>query len=375
MKALFLVFHGFAPHNGISKKITYQLDAFRNNGLDMKLCYMINDINGSLVRMIDDVPLVNFGRGIKAKLLKRVEYHSLIKYIFDNEIRYVYMRSDHNANPFTVFLIKKLKKKGVIVDMEIPTYPYDKEYIHFGLYDKFTLLIDRLFRKKIAQYLHRIVTFTDSNKIFGRETIRISNGIDFTKIRIKDNNSLPTDCFNLIAVAEIHFWHGFDRIVSGLVEYYKTNPKTKVFLHLVGEGVQDELEVISKIATDGNVDSFIVYHGQLWGDELDLIFDISHFGIASLGRHRSGIVKIKTLKNREYAARGIPFIYSEIDEDFENMPYIMKASPDNTPISITSIIDFYNKRIFSPLEIRSSIEEKLSWNFQVKIILNHIGID
>ncbi len=37
------------------------------------------------------------------------------------------------------------------------------------------------------------------------------------------------------------------------------------------------------------------------------------------------IFKIKTLKNREYAARGIPFIYSEIDDDFENMPYIIKV--------------------------------------------------
>ncbi len=34
-------------------------------------------------------------------------------------------------------------------------------------------------------------------------------------------------------------------------------------------------------------------------------------GIASLGRHRNGITRIKTLKNREYAARGIPFVYSE----------------------------------------------------------------
>lgn len=48
-------------------------------------------------------------------------------------------------------------------------------------------------------------------------------------------------------------------------------------------------------------------------------------GIASLGRHRNGITRIKTLKNREYAARGIPFVYSENDSDFDGMPYVMKA--------------------------------------------------
>lgn len=64
------------------------------------------------------------------------------------------------------------------------------------------------------------------------------------------------------------------------------------------------------------------------------MFNQCDFGIGSLGRHRSGIDKIKTLKNREYAARGIPFIYSETDEDFEQMPYVLKAPADESPIDI-----------------------------------------
>ena len=67
-------------------------------------------------------------------------------------------------------------------------------------------------------------------------------------------------------------------------------------------------------------------------------------GIGSLARHRSGIDKIKTLKNREYAARGIPFVYSETDDDFEHQPYILKAAPDDSPLtsksnSLLSIIE------------------------------------
>ena len=68
------------------------------------------------------------------------------------------------------------------------------------------------------------------------------------------------------------------------------------------------------------------------GKELDELFDLADFAIGSLARHRSHIDKIKTLKNREYAARGIPFIYSETDEDFDRMPYILKAPADESAI-------------------------------------------
>ena len=38
---------------------------------------------------------------------------------------------------------------------------------------------------------------------------------------------------------------------------------------------------------------------------------------------RQGIYNIKTLKNREYAARGFGFVYSETDDDFDRMPYTL----------------------------------------------------
>ena len=39
---------------------------------------------------------------------------------------------------------------------------------------------------------------------------------------------------HLIGVAEIHFWHGFDRLIKGLKEYYAHNPGYKVYFHIVG---------------------------------------------------------------------------------------------------------------------------------------------
>ena len=62
MKILFLIFHGFDPNNGISKKISYQLNAFKANGHEAHLCYMDETI--SKRRIVDDQIIVDYGNGI-----------------------------------------------------------------------------------------------------------------------------------------------------------------------------------------------------------------------------------------------------------------------------------------------------------------------
>ena len=98
-------------------------------------------------------------------------------------------------------------------------------------------------------------------------------------------------------------------------------------------------------------------------------FNQSCFAIGSLARHRSGITIIKTLKNREYATRGIPFIYSEQDSDFDNQPYVIKASPDESPINVQQILDFIDHHQIKPEEIRKTVEN-LSWKIQMQKVID-----
>ena len=77
---------------------------------------------------------------------------------------------------------------------------------------------------------------------------------------------------------------------------------------------------------------------------------------------------IKTLKNREYATRGIPFIYSETDSDFDNKPYVLKASPDDSPINVMEILDFISHNQLLPQEIRKTVEG-LSWQIQMRRVV------
>ena len=111
--------------------------------------------------------------------------------------------------------------------------------------------------------------------------------------------------------------------------------------------------------------------GQLFGEQLDEVFNCCDFAIGSLGRHRSGITHIKTLKNREYACRGIPFIYSECDSDFDNQPYVLKAPADESPIAIDSIIDFVNRCKLKPEDIRKTVEH-LTWKQQMQRVIDEL---
>jgi hypothetical protein len=185
----------------------------------------------------------------------------------------------------------------------------------------------------------------------------------------------------LIGVAEVHIWHAFDRMVSGIGEYYRNtkNPR-KVVFHIVG-GVHPNERYkanqfhpgLQTIIDKYGVQDSVVFHGQLFGEQLDEVFNQCCFAIGSLARHRSGVYRLKTLKNREYATRGLPFIYSEEDSDFDGQPYVLKVPADESPIDIGTIVSFADNHQFRPEEIRATVKH-ISWKIQMGKVLESLNI-
>ncbi len=74
------------------------------------------------------------------------------------------------------------------------------------------------------------------------------------------------------------------------------------------------------------------------------------------------------LKVREYCSRGIPFMISNNDPDFPPaFPYCLSLPPDDTPVSMDTVIGFYHTvyaHQFHPGEMREYAEDHLDW--QVK---------
>ena len=375
MKILFLVYHGFSAESGISKKIHYQVKGLRQNGHEVHLCYYDFDSRGHRCRYVDDSIIADYGTGAIAALHSRIDLGCISRYCIENGIEMVYARSFMNASPVIVRLFDRLKKAGIKCVTEIPTYPYDSEFKGYPLKYKIPLYIDMMFRNQLAAKMEAIVTFSNEKSIFGQRTIRISNGIDLESIHLH-NPHKQTD-IHLIAVAEIHYWHGFDRLVAGLGEYYKSNPNgRKVYFHVVGweddrGTTSNGYLTVEQMAIRYGIEKYIINHGKLFGNELDDVFNQCTFAIGSLGRHRSGITDIKTLKNREYAARGISFIYSENDSDFDDKPYIIKAPADESPINVQEIIDYIYNHDINPAEIRKTVEH-LSWKYQMEKVITEL---
>lgn len=375
MKILFLVYHGFSDYSGISKKIHYQVKGLRENGHQVFLCYYDFDANGHRCRYIDDKVIKDYGVGLIAGLRQRLDYNCIYDFCKEASIGFVYARCFQNASPFLISFFRKVRKLGIKTVTEIPTYPYDAEFRGFPFMRRVGLAIDKLFRKKLYSQMTAIVTFSDAKVIFGQRTIRISNGVDFDSIPVHRYAAPDDESIHIIGVAEVHYWHGYDRFLVGLGEYYKitTNPRRIIF-HVVG-GIGDS-ELYGSVNSQGlmrpihkyNLYDKVVFHGQLFGEQLDEVFNMCCFAIGSLARHRSGIVSIKTLKNREYATRGIPFIYSEKDDDFDGQTYVIKATPDESPIDINQIIDFIDSHHFDPIDIRQSVTH-LSWKNQMACVI------
>ena len=379
MRILFLVYHGFSEYSGISKKIHYQVKGLRENGHDVRLCYYGFAENGHRCRYIDDIVIQDYGKGKIAGIRQRFGYNCVYDYCIREKIELVYARCFQNANPWLICFFKKLRKTGIHSVTEIPTYPYDEEFKNFEWKMRAELIIDQIFRRKLYAQMDALVTFSNAVEIFGQRTIRISNGVDFDSIPLHQPSASPHSSeLHLIGVAEVHEWHGFDRVIAGIGEYNKmlkqgkTDVSIPVYFHVVGDVHPHLMNTVFKPLMDKyGLQKQIIFHGALFGDELTNVFNSCQFAIGSLGRHRSGITAIKTLKNREYATRGIPFIYSEQDSDFDMRPYVLKAPADESPINICQIIDFIASNRIAPAEIRSTVEH-LSWKIQMQTVLSEI---
>lgn len=374
MKGLFLVQHGFSDHSGISKKIAAQCKALTQCGVETSLCYQDITPDGTQRRVTDHTVLRDFGRGIRAKVLKRISFDDITDYIRREGISLLYVRHDLNANPLLTAWLRRIRRMGVRIALEIPTYPYDAEFAEAGSKERWQLRIDRMFRRGMARQAERIVTFSDDEQIFGQRTVRISNGIDFDAVPLKAAVRDLKDEVRLLAVANIHPWHGFDRVIEGLARYYAGPHERNVLLRIVGDGMPEILDDYRRRIERSGLEACVQLCGPLAGAALDEAFAWCDAGVASLARHRNGIESLKSLKNREYAARGIPFVYSERDSDFDPMPYVMKAPADESPLDIAAFLRFLDTANRTPERIRDTIRPALSWEQQMRRVLDAMDI-
>ncbi len=368
MKALYIAFEELNPTSGISKKIVSQCAAFNRLGAEMPLLCFKREA-GRLFSVIDGVEVYSFGSGKLKGIKCTYQFDYILRYIKKNGISFIYIRYFHFANSPMIHFLKQLRKEGVKVVMEVPTYPYDDEFRSKKFVIRVLHLVEMYFRKYLKKYVDRIASVQDYDSILGIPTVKISNGIDVDKISLR--NIKTHEGINFLGVANAQFWHGYDRVISGLGDYYRKGGKQNIQFIIVGRN-DFVINDLKRIAHENAVDERIHFEGTKEGVELDPYFDQADLAIGSLGGHRKGITDAKPLKCVEYAARGIPFVYSERNSDFDHTDFVKRVPDNESPIDIEDLIKFISSVSVKPEEMRSFVQNNLTWDKQMSKVLDSI---
>ncbi|WP_251623361.1 glycosyltransferase [Odoribacter lunatus] len=363
---VFLIFQEIHPDEGISKKILAQVKAIEKLGYRCQLGRFVMDGEGESHYYIGNSKIYTYGSGIICKFRKIYCYSAIANYLISkkNVIKCVYIRYTQFSNIFSAYFFKRLYDSSINILLEIPTYPYDGEFCYTSL-KSYRIIEERITRKKFMSYVNKIVTFSNNDYIFGKRTFIINNAIDLETIPLRKIESSMNE-INLIGVADLSFWHGYDRIIYGIKNYLQEGENDLVIkFHIVGSYPGgEEYEKLKRLAKSLKVEDYVICYGTKSGEYLNKLFNKANLAIGCLGCHRKGILEVQSLKNVEYAARGIPFIYSEINNHFDNQIYVLKEVPDDSPIDIKELIRFIQNVKISPQEIRDTIRD-FTWENQM----------
>lgn len=350
-KLLYLTTWDFSdgPSIGITNKIKGQMKAFSTYGFSVDYTYIANNA----AYFHKDGENIRLGR--VGRFRKLAANYYLFKRLKTEEYAYVYNRYGL-MDTFYYKMLKMLKKKGSRIVVEIPTYPYDKERQQ-GLAWLLLYALDKLYRNRIRIFVDVIATYSNDDEIFGIRTIRIHNGIDFERVSLRQPQNI-TDEIHLIGVAGLSKWHGYDRLLEGMGQYYQTGGKRKIFFHIVGDGpAKGEYEgIVEKY----QLQDYCIFEGIKIGNELDEIYDKCDIGIESLAFFRIGVFLSSSLKSREYGAKGIPFIMGSKSDVFDDQDFVLKVPENESAINIQDIISFYEHmyKNCDPREVAKTIRSQ-----------------
>jgi len=382
--------------SGYNEKIHSQCFAFHNLGfqvylyisrVDRCVCYEVN--KGRMIEIfqkkysfpfvLSSVKSKNIFEIFQKKYCAYLRIREFFKNLYEMNLskksQIIYIRRVIPITNILIEYLKKLKRNGKTIIYEYPTYPWEKEMINGKNY--FLYILDKYYYKKLISLVDYVPVILGKKINLSEKFIKIRNGINAQNITTKKYNHF-NDEFNMIGLGHIRYWHGYDRVIKGISNYYSSsNIKKRVYFHIVGD--EKEIPRLKELVKKYKIEKYILFYGHKEGNDLNNIFDLCHVAIGSLGNHRQGLDIACPLKNREYCARGIPFIISFNDLDFpEDFPYIKKIPANDSAVNIEEIINFYiniEDKFPNYIEnIKNYAEKNLSWEIKLKPVVDVLNI-
>ncbi len=244
------------------------------------------------------------------------------------------------------------------------------------------IIKDVLARKSYRKYIDRIAIIKPIAKVYGIPAIRIANGVDVANI-VPRKPAFP-DKPVMIAVAAMCNFHGYDRMIEGIHQYYRAGGRRELELHLVGgtDNPGHDLKKYKQLCRQYHLEETVIFHGEKSGNELDEIYNRCNLAVASLGMYRIGYQTANSLKVREYLAKGLPVIAGcDIDLFQDNrFTFWLQLENDDRPVDLSAVFDFFD-RIYHQhqenyqainREIRTYAEKYCNMDYAFKNVIDYV---
>lgn len=225
----------------------------------------------------------------------------------------------------------------------------------------------------LKNIVDRIVTFSDYNNIFEIPTIKTQNGVmvdALTPVKCLNENISE---INLIAVSACISYHGYERCIRGLADYYGAEVNNKIVkFHIVGEG--DELSAYKSLVQKYRLEQYVLFYGKKTGTELEAIYDMADVAMSTFGLYKINLSTTSPLKTKEYLAKGLPVVSGFHDKTFtdQNSDFCLEFPNDDSNVDIKKIIDFYEgilEKYKSKKALRDCIREYAKKNVDMSKVM------
>lgn len=270
---------------------------------------------------------------------------------------------------------RALKAQGGKLVMEFPTFPREEENRRSLLRRPVFAYADSML-KRISPLvdLYTAIGQPCGGEIDGRPAMNIVNGVDVERFALHAPNPGSLE-IRLLAVASMAGWHGYDRILRAMAEY---RGPARVCLHLAGGDGDGSLARWKELAQALGLGDRAVFHGPLYGAELDSLVASCDVGVGSLGMFRFGLTNGMPLKLREYMARGLPFLYAVEDPAIpRDSRFCLKVFNDESPIDLEQVVAFALQAKAdgeAPGLMREHARRHMSWQGVMSGVLERLGL-
>lgn len=349
---------------GVFNKIKGQLEGFEQAGCEVFCLYMSYGTQ-TLAKYHDNrfVTESLAFQGINAKDEPVTFWENAVSVVSHVQPDFIYVRYEPMLHLPTLarFFEQVGQQSSAQKCIEFPTYPYESELPDANLDTV------RANRQAMLEHVDHVFSTCYEPRIMGSVNHPFDNQLSesminsFAKQRLVPSRK-QSEGLDLLIVANLSRWHGVDRLLQGMSEYYFTSQSRIVNLNIVGEG--ETLNELKALSTELKLNNYVQFHGFKSGDDLNKLFMSSDVAIGSLGMHRIDLYRSSTLKAREYLASGLPVVYSCEDSIFSDNPYALKVPENNTPVNIIDVVEFYNA--LSALDIKKAdvanfARRRISW--------------